>query len=76
VSEEANTDWDSVTAEVRFRSRLAAPSFSIFCAVILGVSEVGRLVGAYIILDGLRLDCAMRESPRLDGAGVQACVNP
>jgi len=70
VSLEASTDCDSVTGEVRFRSaRLTTPSLSIFCAVMLGVSDVGKLVGAYCmrVVDGRVF---------LGDGAVHACTEP
>lgn len=66
VSQEARTDWDSLTVVFRCSPivRVAPAVLSIFCAVILAVSEVGVLGGTYMVIGG-RWEETRRDRPVL-----------
>jgi len=52
VSQDAKTDWESLTVVFREEVRGVPGTLSIFWAVILGVSDVGVLAGTYIVIGG------------------------
>jgi len=52
VSQDARTDWESLTVVFLGEVRCVPGTLSIFCAVMLGVSDVGVFAGTYIVIGG------------------------